>query len=362
MYTSIVRQSRQSASNVCVFLAAIAAISPLQLLAQDSYVDQGTIRVTILGVGAGARGGNFDITDSVGLNISTLVEVEDKAFLFDAGRGALDQISKLGGRHLAKITHVYLTHLHGDHNIGLPDLWLSPIRMPEGGRTVPLQVFGPAGTEQMAFHIATAFDYSLFYNGNLSATDTLIGKNIQQGVVYEEDGITITAFDVDHSPPNVALDDRENYPALGFRVDYASRSVVISGDTRFSENLIQYSQGADVLIHEVGGAGGGGGGGMGAAGMGGGMGGGMGTAGRGGHHTSILEAGEVFNRVQPKLAVYSHFPRGINQVLIDQTRSVYDGALLVGTEMTVITIGESVEVTPGNDDPSTALQPAVGSE
>ncbi len=101
---------------------------------------------------------------------------------------------------------------------------------------------------------------------------------------------------------------------------------------------------------------------MGAAGMGGGMGGGMGAAGRGGHHTSILEAGEVFNRVQPKLAVYSHFPRGINQALIDQTRSVYDGALLVGTEMTVITIGESVEVTPGNDDPSTALQPAVGSE
>ena len=86
----------------------------------------------------------------------------------------------------------------------------------------------------------------------------------------------------------------------------------------------------------------------------------MGASGRGGHHTSILEAGEIFNRVQPGLAVYSHFPRGINQRLIDQTRSVYDGALLVGTEMTVITISESIEVVPGNDDPSTALQPAVG--
>ena len=86
----------------------------------------------------------------------------------------------------------------------------------------------------------------------------------------------------------------------------------------------------------------------------------MGASGRGGHHTSILEAGEIFNRVQPELAVYSHFSRGTNQRLVDQTRSVYDGALLVGTEMTVITIGSSVEVIPGSDDPSTAVQPAAG--
>ena len=171
---------------------------------------------------------------AVGLNISTLVEIEDKAFLFDAGRGALEQISSLGSEYFARVDHVYLTHLHGDHNIGLPDLWLSPARFPEGGRSVPLQVFGPAGTEQMAFHIATAFEYSLVYNGNMSATSTLIGKDIQQGIVYEADGITITAFDVDHSPPNVAPEDLAKFPALGYRVDYAGRAVAISGDTRFS--------------------------------------------------------------------------------------------------------------------------------
>ncbi len=354
-------------------LAGLAAIVPLQTFAQGaSYVDQGTIRVTILGVGAGARGGNFNVQDPVGLNISTLVEIEDKAFLIDAGRGALDQISKLGGGHFAKLDHVYLTHLHGDHNIGLPDLWLSPIRMPEGGRSVPLQVFGPAGTADMAGHIAAAFNYSLFYNGNLSGASTLIGKDIQQGVAYDADGITITAFDVDHSPGTAAPEDQINYPALGYRDDSAGRSVAISGDTRFSENLISYSQGVDVLIHEVGGAGGGGG--MGAAGMGGaGMGGagmaaagmgaaGMGAAGRGNHHTSIAEAGEIFNRVQPRLAVYSHFPRGNDQGLIDQTRNVYDGPLLVGTEMTVITIGEDIAVVPGTDAPSSALQPAVGEQ
>ena len=323
-------------------LTGIAAISPLEAYAQaSSDVDEGTIRVTLLGVGGGPRGGHFGVQNPVEVQTSTLVEIEGKAFLFDAGRGVLEQISKLGGDYFSKVDRVYLTHLHGDHNIGLPDLWLTPIRVPEGGRAVPLQVFGPAGTEEMAHHIASAFEYNLFYNGTSSSATRLIGEDIQQGIVYEEDGVTITAFDVDHSPGNIALEDRANYPALGFRVDYAGRSVAISGDTRFSENLIAYSEGVDVLIHEVGG-------------------GGMGGGGMGNHHTSIPEAGELFSRVQPELAVYSHFPRGINQRLIDQTRSVYDGALLVGTELTVITISESIEVVPGNDDPSTALQPAVG--
>jgi len=231
--------------------------------------------------------------------------------------------------------------------------------VPEGGRSVPLQVFGPAGTEEMARHIASAFEYNLFYNGNSSAASALIGNDVRQGIIYEADGITITAFDVDHSPANIASEDRVDYPALGFRVDYAGHSVAISGDTRFSENLIHYSEGVDVLIHEVGGGAGGGGAGMSAMGARGAMG-AMGASGRGEQHTSILEAGEIFNRVQPELAVYSHFSRGTNQRLIDQTRSVYDGALLVGTEMTVITIGSSVEVIPGSDDPSTAVQPATG--
>ena len=339
-------------------LAGIAAIAPLQASAQDSSdVEEGTLRVTLLGVGAGPRGGEFNIQRPVELQTATLVEIEGEAFLFDAGRGVLEQISKLGGEYFAKVDRVYLTHLHGDHNIGIPDLWLTPIRVPEGGRAVPLQVFGPAGTEDMALHIASAFEYNLFYSGDSSFGNTLIGRDIQQGIVYEADGITITAFDVDHTPANSASEEQVNYPALGFRVDYAGHSVVISGDTRFSENLIEYSEGVDVLIHEVGGGGRGAaegdGAGMGAMGA-------MGASGRGGHHTSILEAGEIFNRVQPGLAVYSHFPRGINQRLIDQTRSVYDGALLVGTEMTIITISESIEVVPGNDDPSTALQPAVG--
>ncbi|HBJ30554.1 MAG TPA: MBL fold metallo-hydrolase, partial [Dehalococcoidia bacterium] len=70
----------------------------------------------------------------------------------------------------------------------------------------------------------------------VEATDT------QQGFVYQENGVKITTFDVDHGHVK---------PAFGYRIDYEGRSVVLSGDTRYSENLIKYAQGADLLIHEV---------------------------------------------------------------------------------------------------------------
>ena len=91
-------------------LAGIAAIAPLQASAQDSSdVEKGTLRVTLLGVGAGPRGGEFNIQRPVELQTATLVEIEGKAFLFDAGRGVLEQISKLGGEYFAKVDRVYLT-------------------------------------------------------------------------------------------------------------------------------------------------------------------------------------------------------------------------------------------------------------
>ena len=63
------------------------------------------------------------------------------------------------------------------------------------------------------------------------------------GVVYDKDGVRVTAFEVNHGD--------EIKPAYGYRVDYKGRSIVISGDTRFDENVIKYGTGADVLVHEV---------------------------------------------------------------------------------------------------------------
>jgi ribonuclease Z len=104
--------------------------------------------------------------------------------------------------------------------------------------------------------------------------------------VYDRDGVKVTAFEVDHGPLIK--------PAFGYRVDFGGRSVTVSGDTRFNENLIKHATGTDLLIHQV-------------------------AAVREellknpvyqvilDHHTKPEEAGVVFTRAKPKLAVYYHF-------------------------------------------------------
>src|SRR5207247_837177 len=71
---------------------------------------------------------------------------------------------------------------------------------------------------------------------------TVSSHDVKEGKIFEHDGVTVTAFLVDHGPVK---------PAVGYRLDYGGHSVALSGDTRFSENLIKYSQGVDVLIHET---------------------------------------------------------------------------------------------------------------
>jgi len=159
----------------------------------------------------------------------------------------------------------------------------------------------------------------------------VLAEDITEGVVYEKNGVKVTAFDVDHGLVK---------PALGYRIDYGGRSVVISGDTRFSENLIRFATGTDVVVHEV-------------------------AAAKEellskservrrvmGHHTTPEEAGTVFARVKPKLAVYTHIglftiaPISAPTIedLIALTRKTYAGPLEVGEDLLTIKVGDTVEV------------------
>jgi ribonuclease Z len=151
------------------------------------------------------------------------------------------------------------------------------------------------------------------------------------GKVYGKGDVSVIAFEVDHGD---AIK-----PAYGYRIEYAGRSVVISGDTRFNENVIKFGAGADLLIHEV-------------------------AIARPellvedyiqriiAHHTSAREAGNVFARTRPKLAAYTHLvflasnqvpPATIND-LVAETRETYGGPLEVGEDLMCFEIGETVTV------------------
>jgi ribonuclease Z len=155
----------------------------------------------------------------------------------------------------------------------------------------------------------------------------VLSHDIKQGIVFEQQGIKVTAFLVDHSPVT---------PAFGYRVDYRGHSVVLSGDTRVSENLIRFAQGVDVLVHEVLDA----------------------DTVRGWFpnspktaaaillkHTTPEQAGEVFTRVKPRLALYSHAPNA--ERVIAQTRKTYAGPLHGAEDMLTVMIGEKIDVRPG---------------
>jgi len=283
--------------------------------------NQPLFRVTLLGTGnprpAMSRFGP-----------SILVEAGGRKYIFDCGRGVTQRLYQLG-IPFNDADALFLTHLHSDHTVGISDLWLTGWVM---GRTVPLRAWGPAGTAEMMTHLQQAYSFDVHMrrdvDEHLPADGAVIqAHDIEPGVVYEQGGVKVTAFAVDHGPVK---------PAFGYRVDFAGRSVVLSGDTRFSENLIRYGQGVDVLIHEVLDL----------------------DAYRGAdkvytpqqvqkvidHHTTAEEAGILFSRVKPRLAVYSHIVPVAAPNLIAATRRKYSGPLEVGEDLMSVDIGEQIQV------------------
>jgi ribonuclease Z len=266
---------------------------------------------------------------------STLVEVGGKRLLFDVGRAATVRLTQAGIR-CGSVTDVFITHHHSDHVNVLPDLWLTCWLPPLGGRTAPLRVWGPPGVRDLVRGLEIAFGADVRMrqrDEQLSARGIALEPREFDAdtVVFNEDGVQVSAFTVDHG--------EFLKPAVGYRIEYRGRSVVISGDTRYSPNLVRHSANVDLLVHEVA----------------------MGTAATRAspgtayvlaHHTSPAEAASVFSQVQPTLAVFTHLalPPTANggpataQDVITEARRTYRGALVMGEDLMRIVVGDTIVV------------------
>lgn len=177
----------------------------------------------------------------------------DDVMVIDAGSGGPRRLARMGFP-VGRIDRVYLTHLHSDHLDSLGELMLQA--WVGGSRRTPLPVAGPEGVQEVVagFNAAYRIDagYRTAHHGVQIADPAGFGGVPEAiaspegpgrtAVIHDEDGLRITVISVDHEPVS---------PAFGYRIDYKDRSVVLSGDTAYSEDLVAAAGGADVLFHEA---------------------------------------------------------------------------------------------------------------
>lgn len=175
-----------------------------------------------------------------------------RLFLVDTGAGSSENLQQMQVPH-ARVEAILLTHFHSDHIDGLGEMlmqcWVN------GTRREPMPVYGPKGVERVVegFNLAYAqdVDYRVAHHGEDvvprsgagAVAHAFVEPEPRQVVtLLDEDGLTITAFTVEHGPVR---------PAVGYRFDYRGRSVLISGDTSPSQNLAHFARGVDLLVHEA---------------------------------------------------------------------------------------------------------------
>lgn len=251
---------------------------------------------------------------------ATAVVVGGRVFLFDAGSGVMRRL-KAANLPINGPEALFITHLHSDHTLGYADLMLTSWVM---RRRAPFPVYGPRGLQRMTSHLLAAYseDIGIRTNGlehEVAGAYRVDVHEIRQGVVYEKDGVRVTAIAVEHGAWK---------NAFAYRIDAADRSIVISGDTRPSEALVKAATGADILIHEVY------------------------SAARlkpedrpGGkdwprycreYHTSDVELGALASRIRPKLLILDHVIRmgaSDEELLAGVLAGGYNGRVVIGKDL-----------------------------
>ena len=301
-----------------VLLAAAASFLLVSPSAADIEASD-TTQVVLLGTGTP----NSDPERS---GPGVAIVVNGTAYLVDFGPGIVRQAAAMSpeyggsieGLASSKLGHAFLTHLHSDHTVGLPDLILTSWVL---GRDQPLELYGPDGTDDMVLSIQKAYDADIQYrlNGLEPANDQGWRVNvhvIKEGTVYEDENVTVDAFPVMHG-------DWSN--AFGYRFTTPDRVIVISGDAVPDPTLEKYAQNADILIHEV-----------------------YSVEGfqrraenwqtyHAAHHTSAHELGELASRVKPGLLVLYHvlFWGASEETILEEVREKYDGDVVLGSDLDV---------------------------
>ena len=192
-------------------------------------------------------GSRSPINDPNRAEACILVQAGDQIFIFDTGNGSAQNLNNWN-MPWNRLEGIFYTHLHSDHISDIADFhqgtWLN------GQRSSKQKVFGPEGVQLLTDGIELAYTKDYFFrnehHGDVIAPLNIVGfdthtVNLNNPVLIDNEDLKITAYSVSHDPVD---------PALGYRIDYKGRSISISGDTIYDQNLVNNSKDADVLFHE----------------------------------------------------------------------------------------------------------------
>ena len=182
----------------------------------------------------------------------TAIVAGNSMFVVDIGPGATENLV-IDRMPLGHLKGVFLTHYHSDHIGELGELNMQS--WTGGGRRSPLRVYGPPGVQRVVDGFQAAYALDIEYRVAHHGPDVVVPEHAEMiarpfelpaggsiVTILEEEGVRVQAVAVDHRPI---------VPAVGYRFDYKGRSVVISGDTVASANLVRLGMGADLMVHEV---------------------------------------------------------------------------------------------------------------
>lgn len=299
-------------------LQTAAALLGSACLPQLAAAQSSKTRLILLGTGGGPRPRKANSAPA------QVIVSNDAAYVIDCGDGVARQLVTAGVR-LSQLRHIFLTHQHSDHNADYGNLILLAWT---AGLKTQVDCWGPPPLQEMTRHFMEMNAYDIRTRiedeGRVPLQPLVhVHELVKGGTIFEDQNVRVRATLVDH-PPVV--------PAFGYRFDAPDRSIVISGDTRPSENLIELARGADVLVHEA-----------------------LYPPGVDrlvagvpnasslkqsilSHHTTAEDAGRVAKAAGVKTLVLSHFvppddPAITDQMWIDAARTHFAGRIVVGKDL-----------------------------
>jgi ribonuclease BN (tRNA processing enzyme) len=242
----------------------------------------------------------------------------DRVYVIDCGAGVVRRAAQ-AGIEMKQLTRAFITHLHSDHTVGLPDLIFTPAVT---GRIAPLEIYGPPGLRAMTSNVMKAWkkDMNIRLHGLEPASPqgyVVHAHNVKPGEIYRDDEVRVIAIAVQHGSWKYAY---------GYRFEAKDKTIVFSGDTTYSPALVRAAAGCDILVHEVYSA--------------------AGLAKRtpdwqkyhAAFHTSGPDLGKLAAQVHPKqLVLYHQLPMGQTpEAVIAEIRQHFAGEIIYGKDLDVI--------------------------